>query len=40
MEKKELKILIIMRHGERIDCPDNVNNDEKRWSSNFKKIRY
>ena len=30
MEKKELKILIIMRHGERIDCPDNVNNDEKR----------
>ena len=30
MEKKELKILIVMRHGERIDCPDNVNNDEKR----------
>jgi broad specificity phosphatase PhoE len=30
MKKKEQKILIVMRHGERIDCPDKVNYDEKR----------
>jgi hypothetical protein len=30
MKKNEQKVIIIMRHGERIDFPDKINYEEKR----------